>query len=44
MNKDKVRLLITSGNGFYKIENVDAITYESKLKNAESYSNKIIEK
>lgn len=41
--QDKIIVLTTSGEGTYKMKNVDAITGESKLENTESYSNKIIE-
>ena len=42
--KDKIVVLTTSGKGTFKMEDTDAITSESKLKNAESYTNKIIQR
>lgn len=41
--QDKMIVMTTSGEGSFKMKNVDAITGESKLENVESYSNKIIE-
>lgn len=40
----KIIVLTTSGRGSFKMENVDAITGESKLENLKSYSNSIIER
>lgn len=42
--KNKIIVFTTSGNGSYQMEGVDAITGESKIENAELYSNQIIEK
>lgn len=42
--QDRIIVLTTSGKGAFKMENVDAITCESKLENSESYSSKIIKK
>lgn len=41
--QDKMIVMTTSGEGSFKMKNVDAITGESKLENVEFYSNKIIE-
>ena len=42
--KEKIIMLSTSGNASYKMTDVDAISGESVLKNAEEYSKKIIDK
>ena len=42
--QEKIIVLTTSGKGTFKMENVDAITCESKLENSESHSAKIIKK
>lgn len=39
--QDKIIVLTTSGEGSYKMEGVDAITGESKLKDASSYIDQI---
>lgn len=43
-HKEKIIVLTTSGEGSYKMDDVDAITGESKLESTTSYSNKIIER
>lgn len=40
--RDKIIVLTTSGNGGYKMENVDAITGESDLERAPEFTNKIL--
>jgi hypothetical protein len=42
--KDKIIVFTTSGQGTFKMDEVDAITGESKLENVTVFSNKIIEK
>lgn len=42
--EEKIVVLTTSGEGTYKMEGVDAITGESILLNADTFSEKIIEK
>jgi len=42
--KQKIVVLTTSGNGSSKMEDVDAITGESKMANVDFYSKQIIEK
>ena len=42
--KDKIVVLTTSGEGTFKMEDVDAITGESKLENATTQINEIIKR
>lgn len=44
INHDKIITLTTSGQGSYKMEDVDAITGESKLEEVKLFSQKIIDK
>ncbi len=41
---DKIVVLTTSGEGSYKMENIDAITGESEMANVDFYIKQIIEK
>ncbi|MBT8244447.1 MAG: hypothetical protein HKP48_03650 [Winogradskyella sp.] len=43
-NLNKIIVLTTSGEGSYKMENVDAITGESKLDNTDTYINEILKR
>jgi len=44
IQKNKLVVMTTSGQGTYKMDEVDAITGESEIKNMTSISNQIIEK
>lgn len=44
MFSDKIVVLTTSGEGSYKMDDIDAITGESKLENVIPYTNRIIER
>lgn len=43
-NQNKIVVLTTSGNGSFKIKEIDAITGESKLEKTADYSSQIIKK